>query len=292
MMPSRRSGLSGVAFAAFIVLAAVGAFALGKQKAEGPNDQVPPPARGLPHTADYHSLYVDPKNPRRLLLGTHVGMYESRDGGATWKTGPLAGDDAMNIVGTPDGALWVAGHNVLARSEDDGVTWTDVRPDGLPSLDLHGFASDSQGKLYAAAAGSGLYSSTDGGRTFTEISDDVGGGVYGLLALDGGRLLGADPGRGVLLSEDSGATWQVALRAPVIRLGASSGASGVVLAMGERVWRSEDGGRSWSEGFSPGPTFEPVAWSPSAPNVVFVIVPQTRTLYRSDDAGKTWKPVT
>lgn len=279
---------SSLALVAFVVVAAGSAFLLGKRQAEGPNEQVAPPARGLPATPDYHSLFVDPSNTRHLLLGTHVGMYESRDGGMTWKTGPLGGQDAMNIVRTPDGRLWVAGHNVLSRSEDNGLTWSDVRPDGLPNLDLHGFASDQRGRLFAAAAGDGLYMSIDRGETFSEVSDEVGGSVYGLLALDGGRLLAADPGRGVLLSDDDGKTWRVALSAPVIRLGAESS---VVLAAGERIWRSENSGEAWSEGFEPGSTFEPIAWSASETDVVFAITPETRTLYRSDDAGKTWAPV-
>jgi photosystem II stability/assembly factor-like uncharacterized protein len=283
--------LRSLAFIAFIVFAAVGAFVLGKNRAEGPNEQVVPPARGLPQTPDYHSLYVDPENPRHLLLGTHVGMYESRDSGVTWVTGPLAGQDAMNIVRTPDDALWVAGHNVLARSDDGGRSWSDVRPDGLPHLDLHGFAADAKGRLYAAASGKGLYWSSDGGSSFDEVTNEVGGSVYGLVALEDGALLAADPGRGVLRSADGGKTWRVALAAPVIRLGASSAAHDVVLAMGERVWRSENGGRTFVEGFAPGPTFEPVAWSTRESDVVFAITPETRTLYRSDDAGKSWKPV-
>lgn len=285
---TKRGVLGSLAFFVFIAFAAVGALVLGKRAAEGPNEQVAPPARGLPHTPDYHSLWVDPESARHLLLGTHVGLYESRDGGATWTTGPLEGDDAMNIVRTPDGALWVAGHNVLARSNDGGQTWTEVRPTGLPHLDLHGFAVDGRGRLFAAAAGQGLYVSSDGGSSFAELSDEVGAGVYGLVAEEE-TILAAEPSSGLQRSEDGGTTWRVVLPAPVVRV--ASGPGGVVLATGERIWRSEDRGATWVEGFEPGPSFEPVAWSASEPNVVFAITPQTRTLFRSDDAGRSWKPV-
>jgi photosystem II stability/assembly factor-like uncharacterized protein len=274
-----------------VVLAAAGAFALGKQQAEGPNDQVAPPARGLPPTPDYHALYVDPANSRRLLLGTHVGMYESRDGGATWTTGPLGGQDVMNIVETPDGALWVAGHNVLARSEDDGITWSDVRPDGLPHLDLHGFTADARGRLFAAAAGDGLYTSTDGGATFTKVSDEVGAGVWGMVAFPDGTLLAAEPARGIQQSEDGGRTWQRALAAPILRLAWSPAGGDTVVATGESVWRSEDRGATWKEGFAPGASLEPVAAAVDEPGVFYAIAPQTRTLYRSDDGGENWAPV-
>src|SRR5438309_11714226 len=35
---------------------------------------------GLPNTPDYHSLLVSPGNPRKLVLGTHYGLYVSSDG--------------------------------------------------------------------------------------------------------------------------------------------------------------------------------------------------------------------
>ncbi len=291
-MNSRRARLLGpILFVAVVVLAAVGAFVLGKTQAQGPTEQIAPPARGLPLTPDYHSLYVDPANSRHLLLGTHVGIYESRDGGVTWVAGPLGGRDAMNIVRAPDGTFWVAGHNVLERSDDGGRTWTDVHPDGLPHLDLHGFAVDPRGHLYAAASGSGLYRSADDGSSFEQVSDEVGAGAYGLVAKDDGILLAAEPGRGLLRSEDAGKSWRVALAAPMLRLGASPSVAGLVLATGERIWRSEDEGKTWTHGFDPGSALEPVAWGTGAPGVVYTITPETRTLYRSSDGGKTWEPV-
>lgn len=289
--PRRSSLLGGLAFLVFVAVAAAGALVLGKRAAEGPNEQIAPPVRGLPQTPDYHALYVDPEDARRLLLGTHVGMYESRDGGATWVTGALSGDDAMTIVSAPGGALWVAGHNVLARSDDDGLTWSDVRPEGLPHLDLHGFAVDPRGWLYAAAAGQGLYRSTDGGATFEEVSKEVGSGVYGLVAYEDGTLLAAEPGGGMQRSPDGGKTWSTALPAAVVRVAADPSQPRVVLATGERIWRSEDKGATWKEGFGPGASFEPVAWGAEVPSVAFTIAPETRTLYRSEDAGESWEPV-
>jgi photosystem II stability/assembly factor-like uncharacterized protein len=279
-----RRALGPLGLLALVVVAGAGAFLLGKRAAEGPNEQVVPPAHGLPSTPDYHALYVDDDEQDRLLLGTHVGLYESRDGGVTWKTGPLGGEDVMNIV-RAGGALWVARHNVLERSRDGGRTWAAVRPDGLPSLDVHGFAPAAGGRLYAAVSGEGLYVSNDGGETFDAVTDEVGAGVYGLLALPGRTLLAAEPSHGVLLSTDGGESWKNVLPAPAIRLAA---VGDVLLATGERIWRSSDNGRTWRPGFEPGPAFEPIV---ASGNLVFAITPHTRTLYRSDDGGEDWAPV-
>jgi hypothetical protein len=40
---------------------------------------------GLPDTPDYHSLLVNPNNSQKLMLGTHVGLYVSLDGGRHWR---------------------------------------------------------------------------------------------------------------------------------------------------------------------------------------------------------------
>ena len=67
---------------------------------------------GLPQTPDYHSLLVNPSNSQRLLLGTHTGLYVSRDGGRQWRFDALSGNDAMNLArpaGNPDPAAGCAG---------------------------------------------------------------------------------------------------------------------------------------------------------------------------------------
>jgi photosystem II stability/assembly factor-like uncharacterized protein len=289
--PGRRRTALRLGWPLAVVLAALGAFLIAKQQARSGSPQIAPPPVGLPHTPDYHTLSVDPAAPRHLLLGTHAGLYESRDGGRSWRSGGLGGRDAMTIVRLPGGTVWAAGHYVLARSADGGVTWEEARPAGLPDLDVHGFAAAPDGRLYAAVADQGLYVSRDGGETFSRVSSEVGGGVYGLVAGPGGRLLAADPERGILRSADGGSTWSVALAAPAIGLAASPSDPDRVLAAGTRLWRSSDGGASWSPGFDPGEAVGPVAWSPAERAVAYLIVPGRRLLYRSGDGGRRWSLV-
>ena len=289
--PDRRRLYARIAWIAVVALAAFGAFWVAKKQAEGPNEAVEPPAVGLPHTPDYHSLLVDESDPDRVLLGTHVGIYESIDGGRRWTFAGLEGDDAMNLVRTPAGALWVAGHGVLERSGDGGGSWEDVRPDGLPGLDVHGFAVDpaNERTMYAAIAGKGLYRSVDGGESFEQVSEGVGPAVYGLAVTADGRVLAAEQ-RGVFASEDGGTTWKNVLEESVIGLAVSPGDERTILTTGSGILRSTDGGATWRKVQEIAEGAWPVAWAPSDPERAYV-VGFDRKLYRSDDAGATWRIV-
>ena len=288
--PDRRRLYARIAWVAVVALAALGAFWVAKKQAEGPNEAVAPPAVGLPHTPDYHSLLVDESDPDRILLGTHVGIYESTDGGRRWTFAGLEGDDAMNLVRTSEGALWVAGHSVLKRSGDGGGSWEDVRPDGLPGTDVHGLAVDPANELtmYAAIADKGLFRSTDRGESFEQVSEGVGPAVYG-LAVSGDRVLAAEQ-RGIFASDDGGTTWINALEESVVGLAVSPGDGGTVLTTGSGIFRSTDGGATWRKVQDIPEGAWPVAWAPSEPERAYV-VGFDRKLYRSDDAGATWRVV-
>ncbi len=273
-------------------LAVVGGILLAKRQAESGSTQVAPPATGLPNTPDYHSLLVSPEDPRRIVLGTHAGLYESSDGGRTWRKGKLAGNDAMNLVRTTRGRVWAAGHNVLFASDDAGTTWEEVRPSGLPNLDLHGFAADPRRSdvVYAAAAGEGLYRSADGGRKFALISREVGGGVFGLAVTPPARILAGDAGEGLLASEDGGKTWSK-LGVPAIGVAVNPGDPKTVVATGNGIFLSRDSGKTWQRVLALGAG--PVAWAPSTPAIAYTIggIGDDPTLYRTADSGRTWQPV-
>jgi photosystem II stability/assembly factor-like uncharacterized protein len=250
------------------------------------------PAAGLPDTPDYHSLMVSPTNAKSLLLGTHNGLFRSTDGGRTWAPDNLGGQDAMNLVRPGGQTLWVAGHMVLAKSVDGGRTWRDVRPGGLPGLDVHGFAADprSTRTLYAAIAGTGLYRSKDGGNSFSEVSTDVGPAVMALAVMRDGRILAGDMERGLLVSRDGGKTWVQSLRARLMGLALNPTDPKRLLAAGPGVMLSTNAGGSWKKVLDIPDGGGPVAWSKSSPKIAYV-VGFDRTLYRTTDSGQTWSAV-
>lgn len=278
-----------LAVAAAIVAISVGYLVLGRSGSSTGN---PEAVGGLPNASDYHSLLVSPSDPRQLILGTHQGLYRSTDGGRHWSASALPGRDAMNLVRIGAGTIWLAGHDVFAKSTDGGLSWQELRPSTLPSLDLHGFAVDPRNPriLYAAVAGVGLFRSTDAGRTFAPVSRDVGGGVMALALTRAGQVLAVDMQRGLLVSPDGGRTWRATLNAQLAGLAINPSDAQLVLATGPGILRSTDGGKHWSQAFRLDAGAGPVAWSPAHPNVAYV-VGFDRTLYRSGDSGATWAPV-
>ena len=276
---------------ALISAIAVGALLLGRERGQS-GSAGPATSAGLPNTPDYHSLLVAPSEPSRLLLGTHAGLYESTDGGRNWAQVALSGQDAMNLAEAGGQTVWTAGHNAFAKSTDGGATWRDVRSDGLPSLDIHGFAVDpsSSDRLYAAVAGQGLYRSDDGGKSFRLASEDVGGAVMALAVMPDGRILAGDMEKGLLESSDRGESWRLVLRAGLMGLAVNPQDAKAVVATGPGILLSSDGGKTFDQVLALEQGAGPVAWSPSDPNLAYV-VGFDGTLYRSDDDGVSWNPV-
>lgn len=247
---------------------------------------------GLPHTADYHSLLVNPTDSSKLVLGTHQGLYSSDDGGAHWTFDTLADSDAMNLARASGETIWLAGHGVFKKSADGGVSWRDVRPTGLPGLDIHGFAVDPRktSTLYAAVAGKGLYRSTSGGRSFELVSKKIGGNVFALAVTSDGRILAGDIQEGLFESRDRGRSWRQVIRATILGLAINPADPRRILAGTAGIALSTDAGRTWKLALNVPQGVGPVAWARTNPKLAYA-VGLNRIFYRSRDGGVTWHPV-
>jgi len=137
-----------------------------------------------PDGGDARSFAVDPHDHSHLYLGTLTGwMYESRDGGGSWKRlasvgkrDDLALDSIVVDRGTPNHILvgaWVLGSTDggLYSSNDGGLTWSsdaDMRGQSIRAL----VASSSDPRILVAGTLKGVYRSTDSGEHWQLISPE------------------------------------------------------------------------------------------------------------------------
>lgn len=197
-----------------------------------------------------HSICVDPRNSRRVLLGISCGgAWRTEDGGQTWMqtahgmraafTPPDSAfdpeiQDPHRIVrceSSPD-ILWTQHHNGIFRSGDDGKTWQEITT-ALPSNfgfavavqpqnpDIAWFVPAVKDEMRIPVDGRLVVSRTvDGGRSFeTLISGLPQEHAYHLVyrhCLDvsscGRRLAMGSTTGGLWLSEDAGESWSCVSR--------------------------------------------------------------------------------
>ena len=251
-------------------------------------------------TSSVGALAVAPSNPDVVYAGTGEvelrgniiegdGLYRSSDGGKTWKPAGLADTRAIGRIrvdpGNPD-VVYVAalGHAFgsnpergVFRSRDGGNTWQKVlfRDERTGAVDLVIDPSNPR-VLYAAlwevfrtphslssgGPGSGLFKSTDGGDTWTELTRRPGlpAGVIGKIGVS---VSGADAARvyaiveaaegGIFRSDDGGATWtrvnderRFRQRAfYYTRIYADPKNRDRVYVLNTGCYRSDDGGKTW-----------------------------------------------
>lgn len=251
-------------------------------------------------------IVADPSDTDIIYIGAASGgVWKTVNGGAGWSPifdnvgslsiGALAidpTDSDVLYVGTgeanPGGGSVAYGGDGVWKTVDGGSTWENV---GLadsryigrivvdPADPSNVFVA-ATGALFSTNAERGVYRSVDAGTTWVQVlsvSDSTG-------AVD----LALDPSN----PDRIFATMWERIRRPETRTygGPTSG-----------LWRSEDGGDTWSEltnglpGGSRGRIGVAVAVAPSSPSRVYAIYADATGyfdgLYRSDDAGDSWSAV-
>jgi photosystem II stability/assembly factor-like uncharacterized protein len=200
-------------------------------------------------------ITIDPARPEIVWVGTgenvsgrHVGwgdgVYRSRDAGGTWQRMGLQKSEHIGrilvdprngdvVLVAAEGPLWAAGgERGVFRTTDGGATWSPVlqidEDTGVTDLE---FDPSNPDVVYAAAyqrrrhvwgflaggPGSGIWKSTDNGKTWREVTGGLPKGDMGKIGL---AVTPADPGlvyatieasgeeRGFYRSRDRGESWE------------------------------------------------------------------------------------
>jgi photosystem II stability/assembly factor-like uncharacterized protein len=180
--------------------------------------------------------------------------------------------------------------------------------------------------VYLGTAGGGVWKTTNGGQSWTPLTDSQASLATGAIAIDPNNpntvYVGTgEPdssvdsyyGQGLLKSTDSGATWTL-IRTPfangdtaadIHSIAVQPGNSDVILVgdalgawNGTGLFRSADAGQTWAQVISPGgyAGVTSVLFDVQNPAIAYAAVggfypTATGTIYMSSDAGKTWASI-
>lgn len=150
----------------------------------------------------------------------------------------------VQSVGYVSPAVILAGtwKHGLFRSENSGDSFSPVS--GLPVKDIRSLLVLASGRVLAATGNRGIWKSDDGGRTWSGTSQSDGYFWSLQSGKSGSVLLAASPATGLYQSEDSGNTWQLLLSAEGLYDAAY--VEGVIAAVGDNgLLLSNDSGASW-----------------------------------------------
>ena len=221
------------------------------------------------------------------------------------------------------------------RSEDAGVTWSSAGLENAGSIGRVAISPEDDNTVFVAAMGAlfendtngGIYRSTDGGEAWEQVlflSDSTGGIDLVIHPEDGSIIYAAMWERirrpynrqyggetsGIYRSTDGGDTWEE-LTSGLPTAGAEKGRIGIAISQSSPqimyalyadafgglrgVFRSDDGGDSWSERSTAGIVDVSFMWwfgriyiHPTDPNDVYVT---SISMSRSRDGGASWDGV-
>ena len=168
--------------------------------------------------ADVRALIIDPANPDRVYVGTSGGeVYVSTDGARTWRTPrrgvPFPGYVVDNLVIDRTGRLWAAcwspwGGGAVAVSRDGGATW-ERRDNGVEEESIRAIAVDPHdGDFLIAGSLNGVWRTTDGGRAWEKISDQINVEALAIDPRSRDRIYVGTWRQGYR-TEDGGKTWKL-----------------------------------------------------------------------------------
>jgi len=120
-----------------------------------------------------YALTIDPTNPNVYYWGSSNGIiFKSSDAGATWNELADTGNGDVNkILINPSNSNQLfcsTQYSGVFQSIDGGATWEKIHSDSSRGYDIE-FKPGDLNTIYAS--GNSFFKSTDGGQSFTKLSD-------------------------------------------------------------------------------------------------------------------------
>jgi photosystem II stability/assembly factor-like uncharacterized protein len=204
----------------------------------------------------------------------------------------------------------------FSAASSDAARWVSLGPtNGAGRMTAIAPVPGSPGAAYVGAAGGGVWKTTDGGASWTPLTDDLHDLSVGALAVapsnpsvvyvgtgEGGYGLSFIPGIGLVKSTDGGATWILpdrVLATMFYRILVHPGnADELVAATNAGAFRSTDGGATWTNVIAHADygDIPDMVRDPTDPRVLYATTwcPdracsfQTARVLKSEDGGVTW----
>jgi photosystem II stability/assembly factor-like uncharacterized protein len=223
-----------------------------------------------------HAVLVHPANADTVFAGTDRGLFRSTDRGVTWgqygtgiKTSSSATLRILALAAARDGSRLYAGTSAgVFQSTDGGAEWS--QGSGMLSgsgilryyYAIAALAVDPASPQTVYAGDSGMMTegrvlkSTDGGATWMPAASGISSHDVKALAIDPGKLstVYAVVGGSLHVSGDAGVSWMKTAGkmevnssdADVLTVVVTT--DGVYAGTTAGVWKSRDGGATWSQG--------------------------------------------
>jgi photosystem II stability/assembly factor-like uncharacterized protein len=174
-----------------------------------------------------HAVATDPGSPERLAAGCRgAGVWESDDGGSTWRDAGLPAQDVFSVAFGPDGALYAGCEPSALYVRRDGDPWHELATlRELPSAPTWSFpprpwtshvrwiapSPHDPGVVLVGIELGGLMRTEDGGESWADHRPGAQRDVHALAwhPTEPGRAYEA-AGGGAAWSHDGGETWEPA----------------------------------------------------------------------------------
>jgi len=256
---------------------------------------LPVVAAGWTSVSGFQANWVVAGLGSSLFAAGSSNIYGSSDSGKTWL--PLNGPSGITALAFVNNQIWLGtSQQGLAYSANEGRSWN-TSATGLinsaTTLAPQINAIAANGNDLVVATQSGIYLSSNGASwtqpSFSNKSPITNNQPVYCLGVNAHGVLFAGSDTGVFRSPDSGKSW-FAAGLTGIKITGISVIFSTVYAIGDAVYKSTDGGTTWTKLASLGATPVSVLAHPLRAGVVFLGSTQG-SVSVSPDEGGTWSVI-